>query len=161
MLKNIRVTPLIASSMSRARVRSPTKTSAPSARSASARSSSRWTMARTGAPLSSSDSTTSRLTPPTPPPAPVIKYTTSLCHRPYRRRDQIASVQPCRTMPMNFEVLLVGHHVDECCGRRILNDDDRVPRRLLAVTDDDRGRGAGVTDQPSHPLEMRRDFTAV
>jgi len=49
-------------------VRSPTTTSAPSERSASARSSSWWTIARTGTSRSLSIATTERPTPPTPPP---------------------------------------------------------------------------------------------
>src|ERR1700756_2045691 len=74
MLKNIRVTPDIAANTSTGFVRSPTMTSAPWARSASARASSRCTMARTVPPWRSSRATTCGLIPAMPPPAPVMRY---------------------------------------------------------------------------------------
>src|SRR5262245_25111362 len=58
---------------SAARVRSPTATSAPAARRAAARSSSRWTSARTGRPRRRSAATTAPPTPPTRPAAPVTR----------------------------------------------------------------------------------------
>src|SRR3954470_18631292 len=113
MLKNIRRTPSIASTMSPALVRSPTITSAPIARRCSARSSSRRTMARTCAPSSSSDWTTRRLTLPVPPPAPVMRYTALVGQGPDRRGDQVAAVQPTDAILVHLQVLLVGHHVEE------------------------------------------------
>src|SRR5215213_4564255 len=113
MLKNIRLAPCIATAMSPALVRSPTTTSAPSSLSRSARSSSRRTIARTCWPLSSSSSTTRRLTLPTPPPAPVIRYMASVGYGPDRRGDQVVAVQSRRTVLMHLEVLIAGHHVEE------------------------------------------------
>ena len=56
----------------------PTTTSAPVARSVSARSSSRWTNARTGKPLRRSISTIVPPTPPRRPAAPVTRIGTSI-----------------------------------------------------------------------------------
>src|SRR5258705_1086270 len=161
MLKNMRRAPSTASTMSPARVRSPTTTWAPRTRSCSARSSSRCTMARTCSPSSSSSSTTRRLTLPTPPPAPVIRYMASLAHGPDRSGNQVAAIQSGRTVLMHLEVLLVGHHVEERRRRRVLDNDNGVPPRLLAVTDDHAGCGTGVTDGPAYSLKVRGDLLRV
>src|SRR5262245_63348269 len=64
--KYIRPTPASAAATLSGRVRSPTTTSAPSARNRAARSSSRWTIARTGTCCARSRSRTVRPTPPAP-----------------------------------------------------------------------------------------------
>src|SRR6185312_1826093 len=161
MLKNMRLAPSIAATISPALVRSPTITSAPIARSWSARSSSRRTMARTCAPPPSNSRTTRRLMLPIPPPAPVIRYMTLVGNGPDRGGDQIAAVQPGGAMLRHLQVLLVGHHVAESRGRRMLDDDNGLPPRLLAFADDHTGRCTRVTDGASHPLQMRRDLAGV
>src|SRR6185312_6068551 len=100
MLKNMRRAPSSASTMSPATVRSPTITSAPIARRVS--------------PASSRDCTTRRLTLPMPPAAPVIRYMALLGAGPDRGRDQVAAVQAASAMLVHLDVLLVGHHVEEC-----------------------------------------------
>src|SRR6478609_7371811 len=120
MLKNIRRTPCIASTMSPALVRSPTITSAPIARNWSARSSSRRTIARTCTPPSNSVCTTRRLTLPVPPPAPVTRYTALVDAIPDGSGDEVTAVQAAHPVVVHLEVLLVGHHVEEGAGRRVL-----------------------------------------
>ena len=78
MPKYMRWQPFRARATSPARVRSPTTTSAPIARSASDRSSSLRTSARTGRPRRRRISTTSRPTPPTRPAAPVTRIGASI-----------------------------------------------------------------------------------
>src|ERR1700682_1511007 len=161
MLKNIRLAPCMATAMSPARVRSPTTTSAPSALSSSARSSSRRTMARTCSPSSRSSSTTRRLTLPTPPPAPVIRYIALIRHRPNGGGNQVAAVKSGCPIFVHLEVLLVGHHVEKRFGRRALDDDNGIPPRLFAITDDHTRCGTGVTDGPADALQTRGDLLRV
>ncbi len=73
MPKYMRRQPDTAPATSRASVRSPTTTSTPFARSASVRSSSRRTNARTGRPRRRSISTIALPTPPTRPGTPVTR----------------------------------------------------------------------------------------
>src|ERR1700722_7467859 len=161
MLKNTRRAPSTASTMSPARVRSPTTTWAPSARSCSARSSSRRTIALTCSPHSSSSSTTRRLTLPTPPPAPVIRYIELPGHGPRRGGDQVAAVQSGGAVLVHREVVLVGHHVEERRRRWVLDDDNGVPPRLLTLADDHTGRAAGIPDRSAHPQQVRGNLLRV
>src|SRR5882757_9071789 len=111
-------------------------------------------MARTCSPFSRSSSTTRRLTLPTPPPAPVIRYIASVAHCPHGCRNQIATVKARRAVFVHFEVLLVGHHVEERRRRRVLDDDNGVPPRLFAVPDHHTRCGTGVAEGPSDTLQM-------
>src|SRR6185312_2777549 len=132
MLKNIRSTPLIAATTLRGSVRSPTITSAPRSRSRCARASSRCTIARTCSPLPINISTTERLTPPTLPAAPVIKYMLgSVAGEPRRGSDQVTAFECGDTVVVDLQVVLVGHHLDERRRRRVLDDENRVPPRML------------------------------
>src|SRR5882757_437421 len=176
MLKYIRVTPRVALATSSGEVRSPTTTSAPRSRKASARASSRRTNARTGWSARRKSATTRRLTLPTPPPAPVIKNMRiatsagveefpaamgSLSHRPHRRGDQVAVFQGCRAEFVHLGVVGIGHHVDERLRRRIFGDQDDVPTWPLAVADHHRRRRPGVVDGRAHPLQVRDDRLRV
>ena len=64
-------------------------------------------------------------------------------------------------MLVHLGVLLGGHHVDEGCGRRVLDDENRVPPGLFAVADDDRRRRAAVADGGADAFEVRRDLPPV
>src|SRR5258708_5118771 len=115
-------------------------------------------MARTCSPSSRSSSRTRRLTLPTPPPAPVIRYMASVAHSPDGGGNQVAAVKSGGPIFVHVEVLLVGHHVEKRCGRRVLDDDNCVPPRLFAVPDDHTWRCACVMDCPAYPLKVRSDL---
>src|ERR1700678_4289704 len=147
MLKNTRSTPCSAAATPTGFFRSPPTPWAPPWRNASARPSSRCTIARTGWLAANSRSTTCRLTPPTPPPAPVTRYIGLVVMRmlllfPGENRwlefvDRI--VTPLQTKPAQLQEYSTGRRVDEVVSQRYLHDrpwafrDGDEPRRIRAL----------------------------